>query len=103
ASQLIKNDCLFEYVLYSTLEPCHMCLSASAWAKVPLIYFGAYRKNVDADLFDIKDNYSAEEEADRMNLREDIDMKVIGGINEEECTQLRGNHNETPHAVRARE
>lgn len=99
ASQLIESDCLFDYVLYSTLEPCHMCLSASAWARVPLIYFGAYRKNVDATLFDIKDNYSAEEEAARMNLREDIDMKVIGGIQEEECTQLLANHVELPHHV----
>jgi guanine deaminase len=83
-----KTDDLYGLTLYSTLEPCHMCLSASSWARIPKVFFGAYRKDVDAALFDIKGDFSDEEEAQRMNLREKISMKVVGGILEAECAGL---------------
>jgi len=46
---VIKNACktlettyLNDYVLFTTLEPCAMCATACAHAKVGQIYFGAY-------------------------------------------------------------
>lgn len=39
ASALLKTDDMFEYTLFSTLEPCHMCLSAAAWARIYPEYF----------------------------------------------------------------
>lgn len=94
ASRLLKTDDLFDYTLFSTLEPCHMCLSAAAWARIPRIFFGAYRRDVDETLFDIKGNFSDEDEAKRMNLREKIDMQVQGGILEIECAKLLGDYHD---------
>jgi len=96
AAQQIKSDDLFDFALYSTLEPCHMCLSASAWARIPKIYFGAYRKDVDETLFDLKGNFSDEQEGKRMNLRENVAMTVIGGVLEKECAALLAGYHELP-------
>lgn len=94
ASKQLNSDDLFGYTLYSTLEPCHMCLSAAAWARIQNVYFGAYRKDVDETLFDIKGKFSDEQEAARMNLRENVQMEVIGGILEYECADLLGEYHD---------
>lgn len=94
ACKELQTDDLFGYTLYSTLEPCHMCLSAVAWARIPNLYFGAYRKDVDETLFDINGKFSDEKEAQRMNLREKSKMKVYGGILEQECAKLLGSYHE---------
>lgn len=96
AAELLKSDDLFNFTLYSTLEPCHMCLSAAAWARIPRVFFGAYREDVDETLFDIKGDFSDEDEAKRMNLRENISMTVTGGIRREICAELLANHHEYP-------
>jgi len=88
ACQQLGSDDLYGHTLYSTLEPCHMCLSAAAWARIQTIIFGAYRKDVDASLFDIKGAFSDEQEAARMNLRENAPMSVHGGVLETECAEL---------------
>jgi tRNA(Arg) A34 adenosine deaminase TadA len=90
----LTADDLYDYTLYSTLEPCHMCLSAAAWARIPRIFFGAYRKDVDETLFDIKGDFSDEEEAAHMNLREEIGMQVHGGVLELECASLLGKYHD---------
>src|SRR5687768_1562389 len=79
-AKMRQMDDLYGTILFSTLEPCHMCLSAAAWARITDIYFGAYRKDVDESLFDIKGSFSDEKEAQRMNLREKQTMEVRGGI-----------------------
>jgi tRNA(adenine34) deaminase len=94
AAEKLHTDDLYEYTLYSTLEPCHMCLSAAAWARIPRVIFGAYRKDVDATLFDIKGDFSDEDEAKRMNLREEAGMHVTGGVLELECAKLLGKYHE---------
>lgn len=96
AAQQLGSDDLFGYTLYSTLEPCHMCLSASAWARIPRVFFGAYRKDVDETLFDIKGDFSDEQEGKRMNLRENLTMSVTGGVLEGECTDLLAKYHELP-------
>ena len=101
AAQKLGSDDLFEYILFSTLEPCHMCLSASAWARIPRIFFGAYRKDVDETLFDIKGDFSDEQEGKRMNLRENLTMQVTGGVLEHECAELLANYHELPKHARS--
>lgn len=96
AARLLGTDDPFELTLYSTLEPCHMCLSAAAWARIPRIYFGAYRKDVDETLFDIKGDFSDETEGKRMNLRENLSMSVQGGLLEHECASLLSAYHDPP-------
>jgi guanine deaminase len=88
ASNKLESDDLYDYTLYCTLEPCHMCLSAAAWARIPRIFFGAYRKDVDPSLFDIEGSFSDEQEAAHMNLRENTTMHVQGGALEQDCAVL---------------
>lgn len=95
AHQLGTSD-LFAFTLFSTLEPCHMCLSAAAWARIPRVFFGAYRKDVDETLFDIKGDFSDEQEGKRMNLRENLSMDVKGGVLETECAALLATYHELP-------
>ncbi len=97
AAQLRADDDLFDCALYSTLEPCHMCLSTAAWAKIPTVYFGAYRKDVDETLFDISGQFSDEQEGRRMNLRDGVDMHVQGGILEAACAALLEGYHEVGH------
>jgi tRNA(Arg) A34 adenosine deaminase TadA len=97
AAEIVKSDDLFGHVLFSTLEPCHMCLSAAAWARIPQLYFGAYKKDVDDTLFDIKGNFSDELEGARMNLRENLSMKVVGGLLEEQCADLLASYHDSAH------
>jgi tRNA(Arg) A34 adenosine deaminase TadA len=88
AAKRFETDNLGHLVLYCTLEPCHMCLSAAAWARIPTVYFGAYRKDVSPDLFDINGDFSDETEGARMNLRNNTHMTVKGGVLEAECAEL---------------
>lgn len=94
ASKLLRSDDLNGYTLYSTLEPCHMCLSAAAWARIETVIFGAYRKDVDETLFDIKGKFSDEQEAKRLNLREQSKMECRGGVLEYDCAKLLGSYHE---------
>src|SRR5438309_1330547 len=41
ASRVLKAICLRGCTLYSTTEPCPMCLSAIHWAKIDRVVFGA--------------------------------------------------------------
>jgi tRNA(adenine34) deaminase len=100
ASKKLNSDDLYGYTLYSTLEPCHMCLSAAAWARIQHVFFGAFRKDVDKSLFDIKGKFSDEQEAARMNLRESFQMEAHGGVLEKECAELLGTyHDSSKHSV----
>jgi guanine deaminase len=88
AAHELASDDLYGHTLISTLEPCHMCLSAAAWARISTIYFGAYRNDVDPSLFDLLGSFSDEQEAARMNLREQVAMTVTGGILGAQCAKL---------------
>ncbi len=103
AAARLETDDLYNLVLFGTLEPCHMCLSAAAWARITQVYFGAYRRDVDESLFDIKGDFSDETEGGRMNLREKTSMQVHGGVLEQQCAALLQHYHDSPHhgAIRA--
>ena len=63
--------------LYVTLEPCPMCMGACLNARVDKIYFGSYEqkgRSLTAELA----------EANLLNHK----TEVIGGVLQEECSQL---------------
>lgn len=58
---VIRNACkilntydLSEYVLYTTCEPCPMCLSAIIWANIKKVYYGCTKS--DAEEIGFRDN-----------------------------------------------
>ena len=54
ACKKIKNFSLSDCELYSTCEPCPMCLSAIYWARIDKIYYANTRK--DAQKIDFDDS-----------------------------------------------
>lgn len=58
AKKLGKFD-LSDCVIYSSTEPCPMCLSAIYWARIPIVYFATTRK--DAEEIGFSDNFIYEE------------------------------------------
>lgn len=62
ACEVLKTFDLTGCVLYTTGEPCHMCLCASMWANIDKIYYGCT----------IKDN-------DYIGFRDDKFDKIFGG------------------------
>ena len=45
ACKKLNSYDLSEYVLYTTAEPCPMCLSAIIWANIKEVYYGCSRKD----------------------------------------------------------
>ena len=54
ACQKLNTKDLKDYIIYSTCEPCPMCLSAIIWANIKTMYYGSTRH--DAEKIGFKDN-----------------------------------------------
>lgn len=52
AAKLLNRFDLSDCELYTSCECCPMCLSAAIWAKMPVIYYGATRKDAAKSGFD---------------------------------------------------
>lgn len=85
----LGNQDLSQFVLFSTLEPCVMCLGACVWAGIEQIYFGAGHQDVGPEWFEsgIDDKILAA----RMYLINGQKPKVDGGILKAECASLLAN------------
>lgn len=44
----LKTHDLSDYIIYSSCEPCPMCLSAIIWSNIKVMYFGATRYDAAA-------------------------------------------------------
>lgn len=55
ASARLKTFDLSECELYSTCEPCPMCLAAILWARIPQLYYGCTKR--DAESIGFRDNF----------------------------------------------
>ena len=79
ACKNLNTKDLSEYILYSTCEPCPMCLSAIIWSNIKTVYYGANRKDAkvagfkDEDIYDFlngKNNLLKEVELEDKSSKE---------------------------------
>jgi tRNA(Arg) A34 adenosine deaminase TadA len=79
---------LRDTALYTTAEPCPMCMGAVVWARIPEVYFGSsipFLSQNDQEQIDIR----AETIASAARLGEgSVRTKLVGGILEKECNAL---------------
>lgn len=71
------KDC----ILYTTCEPCPMCLSAIIWANIKEVYYGCTKE--DANNIGFKDNIIYEYLNGEKN-----DLIYLNKINRDECIKL---------------
>lgn len=76
ACKKLNTRDLSEYIIYSTCEPCPMCLSAIIWANIKTIYFGANRN--DAAKIGFKDDSIYDFIAGKNELLKKIETKYNG-------------------------
>lgn len=72
--------------LYSTLEPCSLCLSCAGWTGLSRIVFGAYKEDFPGNPYELKE-YHAEEWS--KNLA--VGTIVQGGVLRSDCALLMKN------------
>ena len=58
ASQKLSNFDLSDCTLYTTCQPCPMCLGAIFWARIKIVYYGATKEDAQRGGFDDKHFYS---------------------------------------------
>ena len=74
---------LSDTIIYSTVEPCLMCLSAIHWAKIPVVVYGTDIKTSK------KYGYNEIRLSDRELIRlSGIKIKLVSGILKTECDAL---------------
>ena len=87
ACKKLKVYSLDGCTMYSTVEPCSMCLACAAWAGLTKIVFGSFQENIPNNVYEITD-YHAIDHAKELHLPNDKKMEVIGGVMQQECTDL---------------
>jgi tRNA(Arg) A34 adenosine deaminase TadA len=85
ACNKIKNFTLNNHILFTSCEPCPMCLSAIYWARIDKIYFSNTRS--DAKLIGFDDELIYEELKKEIDERE-IKIKRITSTNSLESFEL---------------
>jgi tRNA(adenine34) deaminase len=84
AGQCLQSHELRGAVLYTTLQPCGMCMMASIWAKIGRIVYDAGRDDVHAEYFE-------DRHLDTVDFIHDAfrsDLSLEGGLLAKECTAL---------------
>ena len=81
ASKKLKTHDLSGCELYTTGEPCPMCLAACLWANIDKVYYGCTIK--DNGLIGFRDKVLDEKMSDRKKLED-----YLSEIKHEECLEL---------------
>lgn len=94
ASRKIRGFDLSGSVIYSTTEPCPMCLSAIHWARIDRVIYGA--KIIDADKIGF---HEMKISANRLKRMGKTRVKLTSGFLRNECKQLFVEWDKLPHKV----
>ena len=72
ASEKLQTYDLSEYILYTSCEPCPMCLSAIIWANIKKVYYGCTKNDAGDIGFrdDMIYDYLKEKNEDLIELKE---------------------------------
>lgn len=82
ACKKLKRPSLAGYTMYSTCEPCAMCMANALWARLDRVIFGA--TIADANRFCLQIHIPAKE----VSRRSDMPCKVDGPVLRELCVSL---------------
>jgi tRNA(Arg) A34 adenosine deaminase TadA len=82
ATKKLKNPSLAGYTLYTTCEPCPMCMSTALWAGLDRVVYGATIEDASNHCNQI--HIHAEEVVERS----DMPCKVVGPVLREQCYAL---------------
>ena len=92
ACKVINNRYLNGCWLYSTLEPCPMCISAAIWAKMEGVVFGAMREDAQGIAKELKNNKFTWRQIDISSRsvieKGDPKLKLIENFMREKCCEL---------------
>lgn len=90
ASGKLNRFNLSDCEIYSTCEPCPMCLSAIYWAKIKKVYFGCTR--IDAEKIGFDDNFIY----NALNGKNNNRIKLIQQ-NHKDCLEIFSNWYKNPY------
>jgi tRNA(Arg) A34 adenosine deaminase TadA len=82
ATRRLKSVSLAGYTLYTTCEPCPMCMSTALWARLDRVVYGATIEDANRHCNQI--HIHATEIAERSDMR----CKITGPVLREECYAL---------------
>ena len=82
ATKRMKNTSLAGYTLFTTCEPCPMCMSAALWAGLDRVVFGATIEDANRHCRQI--HISAREVTERSDMR----CEVVGPVLRDRCYTL---------------
>jgi len=82
ATKKLKNTSLAGYTLYTTCEPCPMCMSAALWAGMDRVVYGATIEDANRHCRQI--HISAKEVTERSDMR----CEVVGPVLRDRCYNL---------------
>ena len=82
AGKKVKHPILKGYTLFTTCEPCPMCMAAILWARLDRVVFGATIEDASRHCHQIHIK------ATEVVARSDMKCEVIGPVSRERCYKL---------------